>query len=213
MTNSPILKNFIVFEGIDGSGTTTQLSRLSARLRAMGIDHRTDAEPTGGSIGTLIRLALSGTMHLLPESIARLFAADRGEHLYAEGGIVQSCTAGQLRISDRYLFSSLAYQGLACGESLPTELNMHFPLPELCIFFRIDPTASMARISARPGRDIYETMDFQTKVAERYQLVLARYADSPMQLVTIDASKTADEVEAAVWQALEPVVERISSCR
>lgn len=213
MDTRPALKNFIVFEGIDGSGTTTQLARLSARLGSMGIWHAAEAEPTGGPVGILVRKALSGAQPLLPDTVARLFAADRGEHLYGPGGVAERCRAGQLVISDRYLFSSLAYQGLACGEELPRALNAAFPLPELTVFFHIDPEASMARLASRPGRDIYETMDFQRRVAKGYQTVMSAFDGGPMRLVSVDASMSPDTVEEAVWQAVAPIAERLISCR
>ena len=100
-----------------------------------------------------MRQALFGSVPLHPHTVARLFAADRGEHLYGQGGILESTAAGILSISDRYLFSSLAYQGLTCGQDLPATLNAGFPLPRLLLFFDLDPAVAMARMADRSKLD------------------------------------------------------------
>ena len=112
-----ILKNFIVLEGIDGAGTSTQLNLLKNRLSPEKTVYT--AEPTTLSTGRFLRSVLRGDEKLTPETTAFLFAADRQEHVYGTGGIVESCTSGKLVISDRYVFSSLAYQSITCGEELP----------------------------------------------------------------------------------------------
>ncbi len=113
--NSRILSNFLVFEGLDGSGTTTQLGILEEELSRREIPHLISAEPTTSPIGQLIREALSGRLVLERDTLARLFAADRAEHLFGKHGMVPRSEAGELVICDRYLFSSLAYQGSEIG--------------------------------------------------------------------------------------------------
>jgi len=203
-----IVKGFIAFEGIDGTGTTTQLVRLSRRLESAGIAFQTGCEPTPGPVGILIRQALSGAFEARPETVARLFAADRGEHLYAAGGIVDRAGAGQIVVSDRYFFSSLAYQGLTCGPDLPAALNAPFPLPELLLFFELDPEVAERRMSSRAALDIYENLAFQRRVAEAYRTVIGSFEDSGMAIARINASASQDEVETAVWAAVSPLVKR-----
>jgi dTMP kinase len=203
-----ILNNFIVFEGVDGSGTSTQLELLGKRLREAGVSASISAEPTKGPIGRLIRDAIAGRTPLEAESVARLFAADRGEHLNGSGGIRESLKAGGMAVSDRYIFSSLAYQGLTCGPDLPAALNAPFPLPELLLFFDIRPELSLARLSGRGERDIYENESFQTRVDQAYRGVIAAYRDRGMRIAIIDASQSVGAVHEAVWQAVEPLVAR-----
>jgi len=200
------LNNFIVFEGVDGSGTSTQLELLGQRLREAGVRASLSAEPTQGPIGRLIREAIAGRTPLEAESVARLFAADRGEHLYGKGGIRETLEAGGLAISDRYIFSSLAYQGITCGDELPAALNAPFPLPELLLFFDIRPELSLARLAGRGERDIYENASFQARVDQAYRGVIAAYQGRGMRIAVIDASQSVDAVHEAVWQALLPML-------
>lgn len=203
-----IIRGFIVFEGIDGTGTTTQLGRLADRLTRAGAAYRSDCEPTAGPIGQIVRQALSGAFKARPETVARLFAADRGEHLYAADGIVDSADQGSLVVSDRYLFSSLAYQGLTCGSELPESLNADYPLPELLLHFELDPEEAARRMSGRAVFDIYENLDFQRRVDAAYRSVIASFEGLGMTITRIDASNPPDKVEADVWAAVEPLVVR-----
>jgi dTMP kinase len=206
MERRGILERFVVFEGIDGTGTTTQLARLQKRLVAAACPHTVSCEPTNGPIGCLIRESLADKVPLHPHTIARLFAADRGEHLYGQGGILASTAAGQLAISDRYLFSSLAYQGLTCGQELPSALNAGFPLPGLLLFFDLDPRTAMARMADRSKLDIYENLEFQKQVAAAYRHTIESFKETDMKIVRIDAALEPAAVERAVWQAVEPLI-------
>lgn len=207
-TAREILQGFIVLEGLDGSGTSTQLSRLDKRLDGLRLAHEVTYEPTDGPVGLLIRQALSGQVPVQPETVARLFAADRGEHVYGAKGILELTEAGVLVVSDRYLFSSLAYQGLTCGPALPAELNAAFPLPELLVFFDISPARAAARLASRKALDIYENIGFQTRVDDAYRAILGGFGASGMRIARIDASMPEDEVEKALWAEIEPVALR-----
>jgi dTMP kinase len=194
-----IIQNFAVFEGGDGSGTSTQLNILKKRLPQ--IYHT--FEPTGGPIGGLIRAALGGELSLRPETLARLFAADRNEHLYGPGGLAERCGRGELVVSDRYVPSSLVYQGIACGEALPAALNAPFPAPELLLFFDIEPQAALNRLETRPSRDVYEDLDFQLQARERYRALLPRYEEAGVRVEYIAADKPVEEVAEQVWRAIK----------
>ena len=197
-----ILPNFAVFEGGDGSGTSTQLALLGeqiARSHPHGPVFFPTAEPTSGAIGRLIRSALKNDPPLHPDTLTRLFAADRGEHLYAPNGIVERCKRGELVVCDRYAPSSLVYQGIECGEELPRSLNAPFPAPELLLFFDIDPQIAMERIGSRPSLEIYERLEFQKKVRERYHALLGEYRDAGVRVELIDAAQTVEKVAAQVW--------------
>jgi dTMP kinase len=197
-----ILGNFTVFEGGDGSGTSTQLALLEQKFAARPAQSPpffSTAEPMEGPIGCIIRSALKNDPRLQPDTLARLFAADRGEHLYAPGGIVERCKRGELVVCDRYVLSSLVYQGIECGEELPRSLNVPFPAPELLLFFDIDPQIAQERMQNRSSLEIYEHLEFQKKVRERYHALLGEYRQAGVRVEVIDAAQSVDKVAAEVW--------------
>lgn len=195
-------KNFIVFEGIDGSGTTTQLARLASFLESRDIPHIVTAEPTKRPEGRLIRSILKGELDAHAGTVAYLFAADRHEHFHGHHGIAENLAAGSVVVCDRYVWSSLAYQGLVCGEELPASLNSRFPRPGLTLYFRIDPERAMARVSARQTLEIYEKMHIQKQVAAAYEKIVATELEHPARIVVIDAEKSLDEVTEQVRMAV-----------
>ncbi|MCL2042916.1 MAG: dTMP kinase [Treponema sp.] len=199
-----ILRNFAVFEGCDGSGTSTQLSLLGQKYASSGrkpVFYPT-FEPTDGAIGGLIRSALKNDTFFKAETLARLFAADRNEHLYAAGGVIERCRRGELVVCDRYVPSSLVYQGIECGDELPRSLNSAFPAPELLLFFDIDPKTALERLQNRSSLEIYEYLEFQKKVRERYHSLLGRYKDAGFGVEIIDASQNREKVAEDVWAAV-----------
>ncbi|MCL2190458.1 MAG: dTMP kinase [Treponema sp.] len=205
-----ILDNFVVFEGGDGSGTSTQMGLLGGRLAGGNPVFFPTAEPTDGAVGRLIRLALKGSPALEPGTLARLFAADRNEHLYAPGGVRDRCLRGELVVCDRYVLSSLAYQGIECGEDLPRALNSGFPAPGLLLFFDLDPLDARERMRSRESLDIFENLEFQRKVRDRYLSLLDEYRNAGGVLETIDASRDPEKVALDVWRAISqmPIMKR-----
>ena len=204
-----ILKNFVVFEGIDGAGTSTQLKRLLAGKYRDRLE--VSAEPTESVTGKFLRQVLSGSVKVDARTCAYLFAADRAEHLWGSSSsdclIEQKCSEGKVVISDRFLFSSLAYQGVTCGEELPRVLNGQFPLPEFLFFFKIDPKISLERIQNRDVIEIYEKLDFLQATEKRYEDIIREYQDknTGMNIIIVDATKSPDEVEKQILSVLEPV--------
>ncbi|GHV81933.1 thymidylate kinase [Spirochaetia bacterium] len=199
-----IIHNFAVLEGGDGTGTSTQLDLLRQRFSRPGLPpFYPTFEPTDSPIGKIIRSALKGDPPLQSETSARLFAADRNEHLYGKGGITERCGRGELVVSDRYVLSSLVYQGLDCGEALSKQLNAAFPGPELLLFFDLDPEIAQKRLAGRAERDHYEYLEFQIKVRERYKALLPEYEKRGVRVETINASRTPPEVAEQVWSALK----------
>jgi dTMP kinase len=139
-----------------------------------------------------------------------LFAADRNEHVFGEDGVAERCKRGELVVSDRYLLSSLVYQGITCGEELPARLNREFPAPELLLFFDIDCETALKRMEGRAKKEIYEYKDFQIQVRERYKALLPRLSAEGVKVGIIDASLPAEEVALEVWSAIKkmPIFER-----
>ena len=214
-----ILQNFIVFEGIDGAGTSTQIEMLKNRPEAK--DFLFTAEPTSAPTGKFLRQMLKGDFPLQNESAAYLFAADRNEHvngkLLTQGdtlvtGIKEACQSGRKVVSDRYLFSSLAYQSINCPPEVPRLLNSLFPLPQLLFYFEISPKDSLSRLGDRNFREIYEKEDFLNRTVQEYHNILSEYSEKAknqgMKIVLIDAKKTKEEISANIWQEIKnlPIV-------
>ena len=192
-----VLKNFIVFEGIDGAGTSTQIKRL---VQSNPEKYIATAEPTSGPTGKFLRQMLAGDFHVDEKTNAYLFAADRCEHIFGKGGVKELCDSGKTVVSDRYFFSSLAYQSVSCGLELPMLLNSPFPLPEYLFFFDINPEVSLARVNARnEKKEIYENIEAQKKIAALYEKVVSMYETDAslreeMKIIRIDASKSIEEI-------------------
>lgn len=194
-----ILKNFIVFEGIDGAGTSTQIKKICEKNPQKFFQ---TAEPTSLETGKFLRRMLGGEFSVDEKTNSFLFAADRAEHLYGKNGIIEQINNGKIVISDRYLFSSLAYQSISCGEELPKLLNSTFPLPEILFFFEIDPEISLKRVDSRnEKKEIYEKIETQKKIALEYEKIISEYENNPsctMKIIRIDATKSIEEISETI---------------
>jgi dTMP kinase len=173
---------FIVIEGIDGSGKDTHMKYISNELRERGYNVVETAEPSRDRVGTFLkRYAKSGGERLPAETEALLYAADRYEHV--KRVIEPALRRGQIVISNRYLHSSLAYQG-AAGVDLDwiRELNRFALRPDLGLLLDILPEYSLHRLKRR--RSIFESADYLRKVRDIY-IRLARQGE----LVRVDADR------------------------
>lgn len=171
---------FIVIEGIDGAGTTTQTRRLADVLAARGIACHVTREPSDGPIGRLVRRSLGGEgPDLTPQARALLFAADRLHHVEAE--VAPAVAAGTWVLCDRYLLSSLAYQGLDCDETWVGAINRYARRPDATVLIDVDPEVAYERIRARADAgegttDLYEVPATLVRLAERYRRLADREA-------------------------------------
>ena len=198
-----VLKNFIVFEGIDGAGTSTQIKKI---VESNPEKYVATAEPTKGEIGRFLRRMLGGEFQVDEKTNAYLFAADRCEHIFGKDGVQEQINAGKIVVSDRYFFSSMAYQSVSCGKELPKLLNSPFPLPEYLFYFDINPEISLARVNARnEKKEIYEKIEIQKKIAALYEEVISEYEETPqgMKVIRVDATKSIDEVFEFIQNSLK----------
>ncbi len=198
---------FIVFEGIDGCGKSTQLRLLCDRLAACGRRPTPTAEPTNSKTGKMLRAALSGSDPRTAAEMAALFTLDRIHHNKAEDGI-ESCLARGLDvISDRYYYSSLAYQGSLCDYEWVRHMNCSCPeirRPDLCIFLDISPKAALSRIGSRgEAKEIYEKEDTLTLFRATFLRVFESLDDN---VAIINAEGTPEEVAERVFAAVKPLL-------
>ncbi len=206
------LNNFIVFEGLDGSGSSTQSERLAKRLRREGRKVQLSCEPTPGPIGTLIRQIMRGRLHVSTDTairdreLAYLFAADRHDHLYNDvDGIIPTIDKGMLAISTRYLFSSAAYNSRT-PEHLELILNLNriFPLPRIIVFVTCPIEVSLERLGKRDVREVYEKEEELRRVWDNYRRILEPVRERVIEVdSTGDVDETADKIHAEVCERLK----------
>jgi dTMP kinase len=191
----------ICIEGLDGSGKTTQAELLTERLNKSNNAVYT-AEPSHGKIGTFIReCCLYEEKRLPTEAEALLFAADRIEHMQNE--VAPALAEGKIVVCDRYLYSSLAYQGSA-GLSLAwiKTVNARALQPDFCVFIDVSPERVLERLQRK--KSVMETLEIQQKVREIYLKFVEKG-----ELILIDGDKpwdaVADELYSKVLSLLGTV--------
>lgn len=209
---------FVVFEGIDGAGTTTQAERYAAHLRAQRRLVHVTREPSTGPIGALLRLVLTHRMSLPSarhaETMALLFAADRLDHVGAE--IEPLLRDGYVVISDRYDLSSLAYQAITAADEgrdhaaalqWIRELNRYAHRPDVTLVLDVAPDVAEQRRRTRGGaHELFDHTELQARLAATY--LRAEELVPGDRLVHIDGSAALDEVSQAITAALAPFVNR-----
>lgn len=192
--NRDVWEKLVAVEGIDGAGTTTLVRRLGEALTAGDTPFIAGFEPTDGVIGKVIRAALSGEEKISPESLALLYAADRREHLYGKKGIKEALDTDRIYITDRYWFSSLAYQTLDSDWDWVEGLNAPYPLPGYLVFLEIPVDEAQKRLSQREEQEIFDNAALQHRVAAAYNKAIDFYADSAMKVIRLDSTKNPEEL-------------------
>lgn len=199
---------FVVLEGLDGAGTTTQARLLCESLRAAGRPVHVTAEPSGGPAGALVRQILTRRVSgpdggFDPAALALLFAADRLDHVAAE--IAPKLRAGLDVVSDRFTLSSLAYQGVTTGDmGWVDALNARAAVPDVTIFLRVRAdVAFRRRQAATVDREIFEVGPFQRKVAASYDRAIVRLRAQGQRIVEVDGEASVEAVAAAVRAEVE----------
>lgn len=179
---------FIVFEGLDGSGKTTQINRLSEHLKKNNIPHIVTKEPTDNPIGALARCVVRGEVSLTKEALSLLFAADRAEHIATE--ISPALSAGKFVLCDRYIYSNMAYQN---GVQVVTDSH-HLKKPDLTIFIDTSPEECTRRIIAnRQSMDIYDGIKISQQIRTKYLESFRRYKlGMPVEIINGDQQE--DEI-------------------
>lgn len=206
---------FIVLEGIDGAGTTTQLERLAKALREDGYRVTTTRQPSDGPVGTLIRQALTGRLSLPngtgplnAQTLALLFAADRTDHLEAQ--ILPALERGDVVLCDRYVLSSIAYQGQTLPQGWVSDINAFATPPDLTLFFKVDPKVAGERRAARgAAAELFEDDEQQRQIARDYEThIRVRTRSRNEKIVRINGGQSPEKVTEAALRSIRPVLKK-----
>ena len=203
---------FIVLEGPDGAGISTQTALLRDALAARGLKAFATKEPTAGPIGAVIRQALSHRLVYPPsqpvsdEVMALLYAADRLDHVRAD--ILPRLEAGTHVVCDRYRLSSYAYQGLSAGQEWVRALNSRAMPPDLTLFLDVPPEVSQRRIASRGGYvELYETEERLRPIFANYLSLIEELRREGERIVTLDGTGTIETVSAGILAEVLAVLE------
>ena len=192
---------FIVFEGIDGAGKTTQAKLLAEKIKYVGREATLTAEPTTLESGKALRRVLSGEEKKSVCEIATMFTLDRIAHnVHPTEGIEALLESGVDVICDRYYYSSLAYQGSSTSYEWVKSLNLDCPeirRPDICIFLDLTPEQSLERISkGRDKLEIFENLETLTRVRESFFAVFSDLSDN---VAVLDAYRTPEEIAEDIF--------------
>lgn len=200
---------FIVFEGIDGSGKSTHVKLLEQKLKTIGVKVYSTFEPTDNEIGKLLRRILSGEIKADERTIAALFMADRMEHLLnTTNGIIKKINEGITVICDRYYLSSVAYN--CHDESIDWAFSINkraqeLLKPDITIFLDASIERAEKRTARRDTLDVYEKIEVQKKVRERYFESFAKLINQNIAIIKTDRDKSL--VSEDIWKKVKSFFE------
>ena len=201
---------FIVFEGIDGAGKTTQIELLKKALSQRGRRVYCTAEPTESVTGGLLREALCGIHKRTAGELAAMFVTDRIFHnVNPVNGIEKMLSDGIDVICDRYYYSSLAYQGSETDYEWVRSMNLECPeirRPDLCVFLDLTPEQSMERINrGRVTQEIYENTERLESVRQKFYAVFESLKERE-NIAVVNAYATVEQVHQAIMQQAEKLL-------
>lgn len=198
---------FIAFEGIDGSGKSTQIQLLADRLKSEGIYCYTTMEPTDSPIGSLIHQILTGRIKTDNKAIAALFAADRLDHLLNDvNGIMAKISNGTPVITDRYYFSSYAYHSVDVPMDwviTTNEQSRNLLQPDATVFIDVDPDTAINRIKQnRSHLELFEKKSRLIQVREKYLEAFEKLSGVE-NVIIIDGNRAQEEIATDIWENIK----------
>lgn len=205
MNNKDNRGAFIAFEGIDGSGKSTQSALLIQKLRQEGIPCYATMEPTDAPIGSLIRQVMTGRVKTDNKAVAALFAADRLDHLLNEvDGIVSKIESGVTVVTDRYYFSSYAYNSVHMPMEWVIKANEQSSAilrPSVTVYIDIDPDTALDRIAKNRFRqELFEKKSMLVKVRDNYMKAF-KLLEKDEKVFIVDGNRPQEDIAETVWNA------------
>ncbi len=207
MNNKDNRGAFIAFEGIDGSGKSTQSALLIQKLRQEGIPCYATMEPTDAPIGSLIRQVMTGRVKTDNKAVAALFAADRLDHLLNEvDGIVSKIESGVTVVTDRYYFSSYAYNSVHMPMEWVIKANEQSSAilrPSVTVYIDIDPDTALDRIAKNRFRqELFEKKSMLVKVRDNYMKAF-KLLEKDEKVFIVDGNRPQEDIAETVWNAVK----------
>jgi dTMP kinase len=188
---------FIVFEGLDGSGSTTQAKLLTNYFLQEKVKALHTSEPTDSHLGKYIRKALQKEWTTSPEALQLLFTADRAHHLFTE--IEPALSQGTHVVCDRYIWSTIAYGSLKCDTQWLTSLNKNFRMPDIIFFLDVDVDTCLRRIQKRGSElELFEEEKKLNKIRNTFQ----KLARDSSNAVSISGIQSPEETLEHVWKVV-----------
>ncbi|MDP2749273.1 MAG: dTMP kinase [Nanoarchaeota archaeon] len=200
--NSGNSGKFIAFEGLDGSGSSTQVNMLADYFSKKGIKAHATKEPTNNLIGGLIRGQLTNHWKSSQICFQLLFSADRAHHLETE--IEPSLSKGNVVITDRYMYSTFAF-GPVEGPDMEwlEQINSKFRKPDLTILLKVPPKECVKRIDAsRHNIELFEKEDKLTKVWANYEKIAKKYPN----IIIIDGNRQKEDIHKDIINEVEKII-------
>lgn len=199
--------HFFALEGIDGSGKSTQLKLLAQRLEQTGRPCLTTCEPTGRPMGKLLRQVLTGQVRCDSRVVAPLFVADRLDHLLnEENGLCQAVENGLTVLTDRYYFSSYAYQSVDLPLEWVIEANRpcaQLLRPTATLFLDIEPELALERIAQnREGTELFETIERLTRTREQYFRSFEALKGEE-RVIILPGDQSVEAMAQAIWEQVD----------
>lgn len=201
---------FVVFEGIDGSGKSTQVALLAKRMAECQVAVHATAEPSAGPVGSLIRNSFARRVNFDDRVIAALFVADRLDHITnSHDGMLSLVEQGTTVISDRYYLSSMAYHASEVDPAWirsANAINTDLMSPDITIFIDIDPDTSLERIAAsRSVTDRFEVRPRLENARSNYVKAIDD-AEKSEVIVKVDGSLGQEVLAEEIWRVVVPVL-------
>jgi dTMP kinase len=202
---------FIAFEGLDGSGKSTQVKLLANKLKENGLNVYTTAEPTESRIGAIIKDIFRHKMEADHRTIAALYVADRLDHLTNKtDGVLKKLEEGYIVVTDRYYFSSYAYHGTHMDMDWVIDANSlsaNLLQPDLNIYIDISPEISIKRLNnGRSSMELYETIDNLKRVREKYFEAFDKLKGKEKVFIT-NGDRPEEEISNDIWKEISKIVE------